>query len=800
LSWQKKMTGVTADDITLTQTCTAKSNKVDITVYVPNKNTKDAATVKGELTGVSKADLKTLIDAAYATVSELGTTKPTVTEPAAVIVAAAAPVEVFGEASEVSQTLKFTFDAATAKKANCPKMTTGSTELAKIATALQLFATDSVAAQYTYPGVTACTGTEALIPYVQTNTRSDKKSAASGKAAIDTQTASVAKLAGTNGDGTDAGSVYKHFVDSTELTAGDLATPFVTVSVAAAETKQTAAETVSGTVDITVTDYAECKKLKANAAIVNIKEYLITKTNALYGDIVATVSCAAAVANLYISVTSPVANGNTLASTVKTKLDAITAWGADIKAAVDPVLGTALAKSEKAAAVTFTKAAVVTAQADAMLVSGSVVYAVSNRADCQDLADKSAEIQKKIEAAAGVDASTSNTAVVTCADKVATLTYTILTAKSVAPPKTAQDVLDKLNLLDDAGWKKIITDSLAAATAVTLDDATALAVTTINGATKALTTTTSTTSSTTGATVKYVAMSKITGALSMTATESDCLNMKDAAGAAALASAILTISTAPTATPKATCAVTTDCTTKTKPVVTYTIHTPTAGTPTPTAIKAVIDAVTAADWDTKLTKAIKDASLTEPTISAVTQSTAATITSITTTMGPTTSYTGTTTKGTAKQIKGSLSFEVGSAAECANMQGTNGIKALKSMLKDVTGMATTNIACTVTCSARRRLSDGRRLAGKKVGVAYTIDVPAGSTVSATAVEANLKAVDNAAWTTKVTTALAAEKITVTVSKMAKTDPTVTTVHTVSSALMLVASPFVASLSMMQFLL
>merc|ERR1711879_603444 len=97
-------------------------------------------------------------------------------------------------------------------------------------------------------------------------------------------------------------------------------------------------------------------------------------------------------------------------------------------------------------------------------------------------------------------------------------------------------------------------------------------------------------------------------------------------------------------------------------------------------------------------------------------------------------------------------------------------------------------------------SDGRRLAGKKVGMGYTIDVPAGSTVLATAVESNLKAVDNAAWTTKVTTALAAEKITVVVSKMAKTDPTVTTVHTVSSAWMLVWSPFVASLSMMQFLL
>merc|ERR1712004_744283 len=196
----------------------------------------------------------------------------------------------------------------------------------------------------------------------------------------------------------------------------------------------------------------------------------------------------------------------------------------------------------------------------------------------------------------------------------------------------AQDVLDKLNALDDAGWKKIITDSLAAATAVTLDDAAALAVTTINGATKALTTTTSTTSSTTGATTAYVAMSKITGALSMTATESDCLNMKDAAGATALAGAIKTISTAPAA---AKCVVTTDCTTKTSPVVTYEIHTPTAGTPTPTAIKAVIDGVSAADWDTKLTKAIKDAPLTEPAISAVTQSTAATITSITT-MGPTT--------------------------------------------------------------------------------------------------------------------------------------------------------------------
>merc|ERR1712047_130464 len=120
-------------------------------------------------------------------------------------------------------------------------------------------------------------------------------------------------------------------------------------------------------------------------------------------------------------------------------------------------------------------------------------------------------------------------------------------------------------------------------------------------------------------------------------------------------------------------------------------------------------------------------------------------------------------------------------------------KAMKAMLNSVTGMATTNIAVTVTCSARRRLSDGRRLAGKKVGVAYTIDVPAGSTVSATAV-------DNAGWTTKVTAALAAEQITVVVSKMVKTDPTVTTVHTVSSSWMLVGSPMIAVLSAMQFLL
>lgn len=238
----------------------------------------------------------------------------------------------------------------------------------------------------------------------------------------------------------------------------------------------------------------------------------------------------------------------------------------------------------------------------------------------------------------------------------------------------------------------------------------------------------------------------------------------------------------------------------TAPVINYEIHTPTSGTPTPAAIETALKALTKTALATGIKKAIKDAGLTEPAGLTIATITNPTLTAITTTMGPTTSYTGTTTKGTAKQIKGSLTFEVATAAECANMQGTNGIKALKAMLKDVTGMAVTNIAVVVTCTARRRLSDGRRLAGNKVGVAYTIDVPAGSTVTATSVEANLKAVDNAAWTTKVQTALAAEKITVVVSKMAKTDPTVTTVHTVSSALMLVGSPIVAVFSAMQFLL
>jgi len=261
--------------------------------------------------------------------------------------------------------------------------------------------------------------------------------------------------------------------------------------------------------------------------------------------------------------------------------------------------------------------------------------------------------------------------------------------------------------------------------------------------------------------------------------------MQDPKGKAALEGYIKTGSTAPTG---ATVVVTTDCATATAPVINYEIHTPTSGTPTPAAIETALKALTKTALATGIKKAIKDAGLTEPAGLTIATITNPTLTAITTTMGPTTSYTGTTTKGTAKQIKGSLTFEVATAAECANMQGTNGIKALKAMLKDVTGMAVTNIAVVVTCTARRRLSDGRRLAGNKVGVAYTIDVPAGSTVTATSVEANLKAVDNAAWTTKVQTALAAEKITVVVSKMAKTDPTVTTVHTVSSALMLVGSP------------
>merc|ERR1712113_1257571 len=128
-----------------------------------------------------------------------------------------------------------------------------------------------------------------------------------------------------------------------------------------------------------------------------------------------------------------------------------------------------------------------------------------------------------------------------------------------------------------------------------------------------------------------------------------------------------------------------------------------------------------------------------------------------------------------------LTFDVASQQQCNDMAGTVGINGLKSMLSTESGIAVANVAVTVTCTAKRRLSDGRRLTAYTAAVAYVISVPAGSTVTAEAAKTSLTAIDNAAWTTKVTAAMSTAGITVNVSNMVKTDPTVTTVSDVSFA-------------------
>merc|ERR1712151_465931 len=158
---------------------------------------------------------------------------------------------------------------------------------------------------------------------------------------------------------------------------------------------------------------------------------------------------------------------------------------------------------------------------------------------------------------------------------------------------------------------------------------------------------------------------------------------------------------------------------------------------------------------------------------------------VTTTVGPTTTYTGSTTKGTKKEIAGKLVFKVATKDECDNMATQNGKDAIIKMLAADSKIDKSNIIVTVACAAARRLSDGRRLSKYKADVGYTITVPAGSAVAATSVETTMKSFDNAAWSTKLTQALAnaATPITVTISDMTKTDPTTKTIHDVSSAML-----------------
>merc|ERR1712113_1020389 len=147
-----------------------------------------------------------------------------------------------------------------------------------------------------------------------------------------------------------------------------------------------------------------------------------------------------------------------------------------------------------------------------------------------------------------------------------------------------------------------------------------------------------------------------------------------------------------------------------------------------------------------------------------------------------TSRNSSTTASTAKkEVKGTLTFDVASQQQCNDMAGTAGINGLKSMLSTESGIAVGNVAVPVTCTAKRRLSDGRRLTAYTAAVAYVISVPAGSTITAEAAKTNLVAIDNAGWTTRITNSMSQQGITVNVSNMVKTDPTVTTVSDVSFA-------------------
>merc|ERR1712066_531595 len=111
--------------------------------------------------------------------------------------------------------------------------------------------------------------------------------------------------------------------------------------------------------------------------------------------------------------------------------------------------------------------------------------------------------------------------------------------------------------------------------------------------------------------------------------------------------------------------------------------------------------------------------------------------------------------GTAeKKVSGSMVLTMATEAECNNLKSTKGITGMKNMLRDKGGLPSTydltKIAVTVTCAAARRLSvEGRRLAGYKGTMKYTITVPKGSAVNADNVKTSLNAVTADTWKSSV---------------------------------------------------
>jgi len=551
--------------------------------------------------------------------------------------------------------------------------------------------------------------------------------------------------------------------------------------------------------------YAECNSLKSPEVILVMKKQINTLTGALYGEQALTFTCAAAKATMYLSVTSTGGEGgNTLAADVKTALAGVTNWGTTLKTEADKVLSTAVTASGGTSVTWSAPTAIPASQASAAIITGSVVYDASNRADCEDIVGKKADILTKLQTKAGAQTTSTdgNMISITCLDKVPTLTYSIVVKASAST--LAQTIVNALNGMDDAAWKKIITDGLAVATAVTLENAGSLAVTTINAATSAALTTVTTTTGTTGTAAPYVAMSKVVGKYTVKGTESECLNMKDQkATIATLIKTKSTVNTKGTVTVALACAKDTGATTWTA-TIDYTIMWPTADTPTGAAIVTALKAVAATKWTTDVAAAVGAVTgVPAPTTLASWTSASDPVTSVvTTTPGPTTTFTGSTTLGTTKELSGNLKVTVGSMAECNSMADANGVAALKEMLKTETGgIATTNMVVTVTCARRRRLSDGRRLATAVATVNYKITVPANSAVTASAASTALKNIDNTAWATKVTAALkaATNSVTLTNVSVVKTDPTTTTIHNVSSAFMWLVSPLASVMIWLQFL-
>lgn len=787
----KLQAGLTADDIDITSmACATAKATVEFTVFVKSGFSIAETAVKTNLEAVTAANLGTAVKAAYTAVTtSTGMTAVTVTDPTAKVVFGAA-VQVAGQAAKITQTYTLTF--ANAQQAECTASLADTAAGRKgFATAISTLVTKVLAADITYPVAPTCptaTPPVATFPIVVLG----KRTAENGrKAALDAITVGATAAA--------AGGLWKQAKDDMSAITVDLgAAP---TKAAAVETLQTAAKTVSGTVDLTVTDYADCNKLKGELATTQIKEYIKTKTGALMGNIVATVTCAGTTASLYIMVTSPVLLGNTLSAEVKTTLGAIATWGADIKTEVDLIKDVTVTKCERTTVATFTEADPVTAQAKDATVSGTVLYTVSNRADCEDVKSKQAALLTTLVAKVSATADNSNSVMISCKDTATTMTYKLKVAKTAST--TDQMIMNTLNGMDDAAWKKIVTDALATATAVTLEGA--YSTTTITAPTSVeLTTTTTVLNTATTTAAPYVAMSKVMGKYTVKGTESECLNMKDQKAAiASLIKTKSTVNTAGTVTVELACAKDTGATTWTA-TIDYTIMWPTANTPTGAAIVTALKAVADAKWITDVQAAVGAVTgVPAPTtLASWTSATAPVASVVTTTPGPTTTFTGSTTLGTQKEISGSLAVTVGSMAECNKMADANGVAALKEMLKTETGgIATTNMVVTVTCARRRRLSDGRRLATATATVNYKITVPANSAVTASAASTSLKNIDNATWATKVTSALAkaATPVTLTNVSVVKTDPTTTTIHNVSSALMWLASPLAGVLVMLQFL-